>query len=166
MRLTISPNNMKVIKGDLISLAKQGQFNVIIHGCNCFCTMGAGIAAQIKKVFPKAYEADLTTRKGDKDKLGGYSIGREIVGNSFFHDELVIVNAYTQFNWARQNDAPVDYDAISSVLSKVDKSFPHPKTRFGLPRIGCGLAGGDWEKVEDIILDKLGHRDTTVVVYG
>ena len=35
---------MNIVKGDLIKSAKEGQFDVIIHGCNCFNTMGAGIA--------------------------------------------------------------------------------------------------------------------------
>ena len=39
---------MKIIQGDLLQLAKQGDFDVIIQGCNCFCTMGAGIAKSIK----------------------------------------------------------------------------------------------------------------------
>ena len=43
------------IKGDLIKLAIKGDFDVIIHGCNCFCTMGAGIAKSIKTAFPEAY---------------------------------------------------------------------------------------------------------------
>ena len=59
---------MKLIKGDLIQLAKNGEFDVIIHGCNCFCTMGAGIAKTIKDIFPEAYKADLNTKKGDRSK--------------------------------------------------------------------------------------------------
>lgn len=39
------------IEGDLIALAKQGLFDVIAHGCNCFCTMRAGIAPQMVKAF-------------------------------------------------------------------------------------------------------------------
>ena len=35
---------IKYIKGDLIKLAQKGKFDIIAHGCNCFCTMGAGIA--------------------------------------------------------------------------------------------------------------------------
>ena len=42
---------MKIIKGDLIALANQGHFEVITHGCNCFCTMGAGIAVPMKQNF-------------------------------------------------------------------------------------------------------------------
>lgn len=39
------------IEGDLITLAKQGKFDVITHGCNCLSNMGAGIAPQMAKAF-------------------------------------------------------------------------------------------------------------------
>jgi len=61
---------MKKISGDLIQLAKNGQFDLIAHGCNCFCTMGAGIAKAVKEVFPAAFEADEATQRGDRAKLG------------------------------------------------------------------------------------------------
>jgi O-acetyl-ADP-ribose deacetylase (regulator of RNase III) len=46
---------MKVTEGDLIKKAKEGEFDLIVHGCNCFCTMGGGIAKGIKREFPEAY---------------------------------------------------------------------------------------------------------------
>lgn len=60
---------MKEIDGDLIALAREGHFDLIAHGCNCFCTMGARIARGIRAAFPEAYEADLNTKKGDRAKL-------------------------------------------------------------------------------------------------
>ncbi len=39
---------MKEITGNLITLGLAGDFEVIIHGCNCFNTMGSGVAAQNK----------------------------------------------------------------------------------------------------------------------
>ena len=39
---------MKIISGNLITLALEGHFDVIVHGCNCFGVMGAGIAAQMQ----------------------------------------------------------------------------------------------------------------------
>ena len=39
------------IEGNLITLAMNGEFDVISHGCNCFCQMGAGIAPQMAKTF-------------------------------------------------------------------------------------------------------------------
>ena len=41
-----------------IICAKNGEFDVIIQGCNCFHTMGAGIAKYIKQDFPEAFAAD------------------------------------------------------------------------------------------------------------
>lgn len=55
---------MKTARGDLLAFATAGDFDVIIHGCNCQNTMGAGIAKSIKKQFPAAYDADLVTAKG------------------------------------------------------------------------------------------------------
>ena len=43
--------NCQEISGDLIKLALEGKFDVIAHGCNCFCTMKSGIAPQMAKNF-------------------------------------------------------------------------------------------------------------------
>lgn len=48
------------VKGDLISIFKSGAGH-LIHGCNCFHTMGAGIARQIAQEFPQALETDKMT---------------------------------------------------------------------------------------------------------
>jgi len=147
---------MKTIKGDLIKLTKNGDFNVIIHGCNCFCTMGAGIAKQIKKNFPEAYEADLKTKKGDRNKLGTWS-------NSKIRD-LLIFNAYTQFNYGR-NQRQVNYDAIQSAFKsiavEVKKICNEP--RIGYPAIGAGYGGGDWRIISKIIDKEFDGLDHTFV---
>ncbi|MFZ6679408.1 hypothetical protein [Undibacterium sp. Tian12W] len=93
---------MKERTGDLLALALQGEFDVIVHGCNCFCNMGAGIAKSIKKQFPEAYAADQTTLPADHAKLGSYSQARIQRGDRQF----VILNAYTQFDWRGQGGKP------------------------------------------------------------
>lgn len=80
---------------------------MIVHGCNCFCTMGAGIAKTIKQVFPTAYQADLATASGDRATLGTYSIAQVDRAGQ----KLTIVNAYTQYQW-RGPGPNVDYEAI------------------------------------------------------
>jgi hypothetical protein len=64
---------MKVVRGDLVKLALDGSFEVIIDGCNCQCAMGAGIAKAIKQAFSEAYHADKATGKGSRTKLGSLS---------------------------------------------------------------------------------------------
>ena len=145
---------MKTIKGNLIKLAKAGKFDVIIHGANCFCTMGAGIALQIKKEFPLAYEADQRTTKGDKTKLGYYT--------SVLIDSLWIINAYTQYDY-RGPGRKADYTAIRSVFRKIKNNFSGTKIAF--PYIGAGLAGGSWKIISQIIEEELAGENFTLVKY-
>ena len=70
---------MNIVHGDLIKLALTGEFDVIIHGCNCQCAMGAGIAKAIKSTFPEAYQADGETEEGSRDKLGTISFAEVVV---------------------------------------------------------------------------------------
>ena len=57
------------LEGDLIKLAKEGRFDVITHGCNCMCTMGAGIAPQMAKAFGvDQYSLESSARAGDINK--------------------------------------------------------------------------------------------------
>ncbi len=149
---------MKTIKGDLLKLAQGGEFDVIIHGCNCQCQMGKGIALSIKKLFPEAYEADCATEKGSREKLGTFShalIERE-------EYSFVIVNAYTQFHW-RGKGVKADYDAIRSAMNSIADKFSGK--RIGYPLIGAGLAGGDWEIISDIISEELNGQNHTLVQF-
>ncbi len=148
---------MKIVQGDIIQLALNGDFDVIIHGCNCFCTMGAGIAKTIKQLFPAAYEADLKTTKGDKDKLGYYTFCRVTTENADF----IITNAYTQYQWRGRNNA--DYDAIRNIFRRVATDFSGK--RIGYPAIGAGLAGGDWDIISQIINEELKGEEHTFVQY-
>ncbi|MEM1350453.1 MAG: macro domain-containing protein, partial [Myxococcota bacterium] len=134
---------MKVIHGDLLELAEGGHFDVIVHGCNCQCTMGAGIARQIKARFPEAYDADRATEKGDASKLGTCSVAHAQRGDH----ELTMVNAYTQVHW-RGRGKKVDEDAIARCFAWVKQEFGGK--RIGIPRIGAGLAGGDWDEIRAI----------------
>lgn len=149
---------MKIVKGDLIKLAMEGDFDLIIHGCNCFCTMGAGIAKTIKQKFPEAYQIDVETEKGDKSKLGTISWAKTKIESG----ELIIVNAYTQFNWRGQGQK-ADYAAIRKVFQQVKKNFSG--LRIGYPAIGAGLAGGDWAKISSIIEEELSGENHIFVEY-
>jgi len=149
---------MRTIEGDLIELAQNGEFDLIVHGCNCFCTMGAGIAKGIKAAFPDAFEVDQKTASGDRSKLGTCTFANiRINGNV-----LMIVNAYTQFNY-RGKGVKVDYEAIRRCFQWIKKH--HSGLRIGFPKIGAGLAGGDWTTIAEIIDSELRNEDATLVVF-
>lgn len=45
-------NIMREIRGNLITLAENGEFDAIVHGCNLFCKFGIGLAKEIKCKYP------------------------------------------------------------------------------------------------------------------
>ena len=150
---------MKTITGDLIHLAKNGEFDLIVHGCNGFCTMGAGIAKGIKAALPAAYEADLGTGRGDRAKLGTCTYAEIDLNGSPF----IVMNAYTQFDY-RGSGPKVNYEAVRSCFRWIREQ--HSGKRIGLPKIGAGLAGGDWARIAGIIAEELAGEDVTLVEFS
>lgn len=109
---------LKHTKGNLLDLAEQGEFNIIIQGCNCHNTMGSGIAKEIRERYPEAYEADLKTVKGDKTKLGTYSATTAPKKDPSF----VIINAYTQYDFNKEGEPFADrfeYAAFQNILDRI-----------------------------------------------
>lgn len=155
---------VKLVKGNLL----DSDCNVIAHGCNCFNTMGAGIARQIREKYPLAFEADRATKCGDRNKLGHYSFVA-ITGYP-----VIIFNLYIQYGYGRERPY-LDYDALESALRGMRKHlecmctdnlctcFAEGHWKIGMPKIGCGPAGGDWSRVENIIDDVF--YDTDIYVY-
>lgn len=165
------------IDGDLITLAKAGKFDVIAHGCNCHSTMGAGIAPQMAKAFGcDLFEMELLG--SDVNKLGNIDYQTFVLGqfaiwstedakNNDNEPELTVVNAYTQYNYGRNHsdgDAkPLSYEALTLCMKKINVVFRGQ--HIGLPKIGAGLAGGDWDRIKYIIQRELIDCQVTVVNY-
>jgi len=53
-----------------------------------------------------------------------------------------------------------DYNALSSALKAVNQNFP--TGTIGMPKVGCGLGGGDWTIVEKIIDTEFKNREVTI----
>lgn len=160
----------KEIEGDLIELALAGSFDVIAHGCNCFCTQGAGIAKQMSNIFgtniiDNEYEEDMINNMLEwhsSEKLGNidwFNPARDLKV-TICPENLTVVNAYTQY----KPGANLDYEALTLCLRKMNYAFNN--NHIGLPQIGAGIAGGDWEKIKTIIQQELKDCDVTVVIYN
>jgi len=159
---------MRERNGNLITLAQEGHFDVITHGCNCFCTMGAGIAPQIAKAFPEAWEADQATIRGDMMKLGCYTFADvQVSAGLLGKKNLTVINSYSQYRYGRNHEdgdeKPIDYEALALALRKINHNYKG-KT-IGLPKIGAGLAGGDWNIIKSIIENELDAMDVWIVNY-
>jgi O-acetyl-ADP-ribose deacetylase (regulator of RNase III) len=113
-------------------VADAEQFDVIVHGRNCWCNMGAGIAKNIKRKFPEAFLAEKNPRVSNKKKLGAISTNDS--------GEVIVVNAGTQFNYSRNNGKnKFSYRALKKCMQQIKKRFSGKS--IGMPRIGTGLGG-------------------------
>lgn len=167
------------IDGDLIKLALAGEFDVIAHGCNCFCLQKAGIAAQMSKTFNTSdYYLESSMYIGDINKLGQIECETDYIEDTEGYTtdkKITVINAYTQY----QPGVNLDYEALTLCLRKMNHTFKGK--HIGLPQIGCGIAGGVWDKnlleypetdfyrdrdVKTIIQQELKDCNVTIVIYN
>lgn len=163
---------INIVKGDLIKLALEGEFDVIVHGVNCFCVQKAGIAKQMAETFhtnsPTLFNKERLSFSGDINKLGTIESRLHVIEK---HDSSTIVfdvvNAYTQFyhlrNLPEEETRPFSYTAFALVLKKLNHIFKGK--HIGMPWIGCGLGGADKQHVAMLISKNLTDCKVTVVEY-
>ena len=148
---------MKTVKGNLLDMFDNGDFDVIAHGCNCHHVMGGGIAAQIAQRYPGVYYVDRQyTKSGDINKLGTFTCAYPDT------NDQRVYNLYTQFNFGAKG-VYVDYDALTLCLRKLNALEKGKKV--GLPLIGGGLAGGDEGVITSIMEREMRGCDTTLVLF-
>ncbi len=145
------------IEGDVF----YSKDNILIHGCNCYGVMGAGVARIVRKFYPLAFVEDKKTGKGDSSKLGRYTHSKQ-KHHYYPEQDIIVINAYTQYgySWNSYNSQVVDYHAIRTVMTSIEKDFPEKS--ISMPRIGAGLAGGNWKIISDIINDVFKEHNITV----
>lgn len=60
------------------------------------------------------------------------------------------------------NPVPVDYNAIRKGVCQVRRYANLIQASIHMPRMGCGLAGGEWSEIEKIIEEELKEINVTV----
>jgi len=60
---------------------------------------------------------------------------------------------------------PVRYEAIKTCLRHVCSKARELNATIHMPKIGCGIAGGDWRVIELLIQKCLSNKGIAVFVY-
>lgn len=133
---------IKYVTGDLLA----SPLKVIAHGCNCHGLMGSGIAKQIRDRWPNVYEVYRL-----KYQVMGLELGTILPVRTL--DNRLVVNCMTQYDCGHDGRLYVDYDAIEQCMVAINNHVDTWEvTEVGFPKIGAGLAGGDWDRIENIIV--------------
>ena len=136
----------KQIKGDVTEPIGDGN-KIIAHCTNNIFVMGAGVALAIKRKWPVVYKKYKEWRN-QSPQLGDVQfikVGPEIaVANILGQEGIGFTNGV----------APVRYEAIDKSFKTIAETAKKHSASVHLSYlICCGLAGGEWNKIEEMIKD-------------
>jgi len=136
---------------------------VIAHVCNDIGRWGGGFVLAISARWPqpeRAYRQWYRDAGHNDFALGSVQLVRVQPG-------LRVANMVAQHGTfpSKNGRAPIRYQALWHCLDTVGRWATEHDASVHMPRIGCGLAGGTWNRVEPVIRSTLCDRGVTVVVY-
>jgi O-acetyl-ADP-ribose deacetylase (regulator of RNase III) len=147
------------LKGDATVPQAKGK-KIIAQICNDLGGWGKGFVLAISKRW-KEPEADY--RKWHKDR-DDFELGA--VRFIEVQPTIWVANMIGQHGMkSGSKGPPIRYEAVESCLEKVAAKAQELIATVHMPRIGCGLAGGKWEKIEPIVERTLVASGIDVYVY-
>lgn len=135
---------------------------IVVHVCNDIGGWGAGFVLALSQRWP---EPEVEYRAWSRSVDGRLPLGAvQLVA---VEPDVWVANLIGQRDIRRGPDGapPVRYDAIREGLRAVADHARSRAASVHMPRIGCGLAGGDWSVVEALVRDELVAAGVTVTVY-
>ncbi len=144
---------LQYIQEDIFNTKRK----VIAHGCNTQGAFGAGIAKQIARLYPIAKAAYLNKYQHDGWELGEIQVVPVTI-------DKIIVNMATQDNFGR-NGIHVDYKACELAFKKLLRYCEAHWLHIAIPKIGSGLGGGEWSRIEEILLKVLKKHEVEIDVH-
>jgi O-acetyl-ADP-ribose deacetylase (regulator of RNase III) len=158
--------NIKYQKGD--ATLPQFDKTIIVHCCNDIGAWGAGFVIPLAAQFPRAKQMykEWSTGKSLKDDLGRsapFALGEvQFVKVS---KDTYVANMIGQHSTYTENGIPpIRYSAIQAGLFQISKIAKQLGASVQMPKMGAGLAGGDWEKIESLITRELCDKEIEVLV--
>lgn len=80
-------------------------------------------------------------------------------------DDVWVCNMIAQHGTDHSNGPAIRYPALRRCLRNLATAANAAQATVHMPRIGCGLAGGKWEKVQPIIMTEMCSRNVEITVY-
>ena len=149
------------IKGDATCPQARG-VKIICHICNDIGGWGKGFVLAVSRRWD-APEAEYRTWYAS-GRDGGFALGAV----QFVQVEpyIWVANMIAQRGVkSGSSGPPIRYEAVAGSLVQVAAKAKALGASVHMPRIGCGLAGGNWTKIEPLIEEHLVGAGVSVTVY-
>ncbi len=138
---------------------------IITHICNDIGGWGRGFVLAVSKDHPAAETAYRSWFQENPE----WKDTPFLLGNVQFVNtakDVKVANMIAQHGiFTKDGRSPIRYIALIQCLTQVAEHALEYGASVHMPRIGCGLAGGEWSKVEKCINNTLGRAGVPVFVY-
>ena len=176
MKIVARKNTLPIIHDDIFNHITQyvkdqskGCSVIVPHVCNNVNVFGAGFAAAVARHYPIVKENyHLLGPSFLKNHLG-YTQFVDAYKNPHTGHKLIFANMIAQHGTISQsNPRPLNYYALTKgmvgVLNYIHNHFGQDSdVQIHAPKFGCGLAGGNWNFIEELIKDIWNNQ--TVFIY-
>jgi len=152
------------ITGDATNPIGQGN-KIICHVCNDIGLWGKGFVLALSKKWTAPQQQFLNWYKGRTNN--SFELGQaHFVKVETSPDGIWVANMIGQHKVrSSKTGPPIRYEAVEKCLEAVRQKAKNWEASIHMPRIGCGLAGGEWTEIEAIIIKQLSVYDVPVFVY-
>ena len=151
---------IRYIMGDATCPQAKG-VKLICHVCNDMGRWGKGFVVAVSRRWrqpEEQYRAWYARRSGEDFRLGAQFIQVE--------PYIWVANMVAQRGTkVGSSGPPIRYEALAECLDRVGEKASELKASVHMPRIGCGLAGGDWSRVEPLIVRSIIAQGLPISVY-
>lgn len=165
---------IEIVNGCLIDAFDRGEVNVMVQCVNCQGVMGGGLAKAIREKYPFVYTEYRKFYEEGKDShygLLGFIQNIDLAMYDYRHGtnwsknedyklpDKHIVNVFGQ-EFYGTGKRQVNYGALGQAFTAMaygltqasEDAFQEDYDVIGFPYLfGCGLAGGDWDTVLEMI---------------
>ena len=149
---------IKFEQGDIL----DPKYKIFCHQVNCKGVMGAGLARQIRSKYPEVYKDYELRCQSRHDNLGSCIF-------SYTNDNRLCISMFAQNRYGH-GEQFTDYGAFSNCLKHIKDFATYALEDFVIAfpyKIGCGLAGGDWNIIYEMLkeLSQEIKQDVIIVQY-
>lgn len=127
--------------------------NIIVQQGNAQSAMGGGLAGQLVQKYPNlktSFKKWSSEYKTPQERMGKVHVFGLYPGQT--SDGKIIMTIVGQLNYGRENKLYTDYDALAEGLVYVGVVMKRMRQTVAIPYlIGCGLGGGEWKTVRQMV---------------
>lgn len=154
-----APDAIEYRRGDATCPEGAGP-KIIAHVCNDAGKWGAGFVLAVSRRW----------KSPEQEYRRSFANGRGLhLGEVQFvpvNQDVTVANMVAQRGTRRRGGVPpIRYDALRAALTEVARFALAHGASVHMPRIGSGLAGGNWEDISAMIAETLGPKGVPVTVY-